>query len=52
MSKITNLDSLNRDQKNAVRQAIREQFMADVWSRSTDVQEYLANTDYHSPGTD
>ena len=50
MGKITDLGSLNRDQKNAVRQAIREQFMADVWSRSTDVQEFLSNTDYHSSG--
>lgn len=50
VGKITDFGSLNRDQKHVVRQAIRDQFMPDVWARSTDVQEYLANADYHSSG--
>jgi phage FluMu protein Com len=50
VSKITGLGSLNGDQKNAVRQALKDQFMRDVWAESTVVVEYLANTDYHSSG--
>ena len=48
--KITGLGSLNRDQKNAVRQALKDQFMRQVWEGAAEVLEYLANTDYHSPG--
>ena len=50
VGKITGLGSLNRDQKNAVRQALKDQFMRQVWEGAADVLEYLANTDYHSPG--
>ena len=42
--------SLNRDQKNAVRQALKDQFMRQVWEGAADVLEYLGNADYHSPG--
>ena len=49
-SKITGPGSLNRDQKNAVRQALKEQFMRPVWEEAAEVLEYLANADYHSPG--
>ncbi|MEA1950761.1 MAG: hypothetical protein U9N87_05220 [Planctomycetota bacterium] len=40
--------SLNRDQKNAVRSALKDQFMREVWGDSTEVTEYLSNADYHS----
>ena len=50
VGKITGLGSLNRDQKNAVRQALKDQFMRQVWEGAANVLEYLANTDYHSPG--
>ena len=50
VGKITGMGSLNRDQKNAVRQALKDQFMRQVWEGAADVLEYLANTDYHSPG--
>lgn len=48
--RITGLGALNRDQKYAVRSALKEQFMRDVWEHSSEVLEYLANTDFHSPG--
>lgn len=51
VAKITALGSLNRDQKNVVRQAIKDRFMREVWAEAGDVLDYLANTDYHSPGT-
>ncbi len=49
-AKIAGLGSLNRDQKFAVRQVLKEQFMPEVFERSADVLEYLSNADYHSPG--
>ena len=52
VSKVTALGCLNRDQKNVVRQAIKDHFMREVWAESENVLEYLAGTDYHSPGTD
>jgi hypothetical protein len=48
VEKITDHGSLNRDQKYAVRQALRDQFMRQVWENAADVLEYLANADYHS----
>ena len=50
VSKIDGLGSLNKEQKYAVRQALRDQFMRQVWENATRVMEYLGNTDYHSPG--
>jgi hypothetical protein len=52
VSKVTALGCLNRDQKNVVRQAIKDHFMREVWAEAENVLEYLASTDYHSPGTD
>ncbi len=50
VTKITGQGCLNRDQKNAVRQALREQCMRPIWADAADVLEYLGNADYHSPG--
>ena len=50
MEKVTGPGRLNRDQKNAVRQALREQFMRPVWQDAAAVLDYLASADYHSPG--
>jgi hypothetical protein len=50
VGKITGPGPLNRDQKNAVRQALRDQFMRQVWERATQVLEYLGNADFHSTG--
>jgi len=50
VEKIDGPGHLNREQKNAVRQAMKEQFMRPVWEQSTDAMEYLANMDFHSPG--
>ena len=48
VGKIIGPGSLNRDQKNAVRQALRDQFMRQVWEGAAAVLEYLGNADYHS----
>ena len=52
MEKISGRGCLNRDQKNDVRQMIREQFMAPVWQDATAIFEYLASMDYHSHGVE
>jgi len=49
-AKITGLGFLNREQKNVVRQTLREQLMRPVWEHAANVIEYLGNADYHSPG--
>jgi len=43
---------LNRNQKNAVRNTLKEQFMRPVWEDSAAVLDYLANADYQSPGVE
>jgi len=48
--KITRPGCLNRDQKASIRLAFKEQFMRPVWEQATAILDYLANTDYHSPG--
>jgi hypothetical protein len=52
MEKIAGPGCLNKDQKNAVRQALKEQYMRPVWQDAAAVIEYLAGTDYHSPGVE
>jgi hypothetical protein len=52
VEKITGPGHLNRDQKIAVRQSLKEQFMRPVWQDATAVLDYLANVDYHSPGVE
>jgi hypothetical protein len=50
VEKIAAPGCLNREQKNAVRQALKDQFMRQVWENAADVLEYLTNADYHSHG--
>ena len=50
-AKIAGPGGLNKDQKNVVRNALKELFMYQVWERADRALEYLGNTDYHSPGT-
>jgi hypothetical protein len=50
VGKIVGYGFLNADQKNVVRQALRDQFMRQVWENAANVLEYLGNTDYHSSG--
>ncbi len=52
VEKIAGPGCLNRDQKIAVRQALREQFMRPVWQDATAVLDYLANVNYRSPGVE
>ena len=52
LSAVTGPGFLNKQQKNLIRQLIREQFMHEVWKDAQRVLEYLGNTDYHSPGTE
>jgi hypothetical protein len=50
VSSITSPGSLNKEQKNVVRQFIKDQFMREVWEGADEVLDYLGNTDYHSAG--
>jgi len=52
LAKIKATGCLAREQKDAVRQAIKDRFMPEVWREAQNVIEYLGNTDYHSPGTE
>jgi hypothetical protein len=51
VSKITGPGCLNREQKNVVRQVLKDHFMREVWTGAENVLEYLADSDFHSPGT-
>jgi hypothetical protein len=42
---------LGRAQKDAVRDAIHQTFMRELWEPAHKVMNYLANADYHSHGT-
>ncbi|MGQ9575473.1 MAG: hypothetical protein ACUVUC_09155 [Thermoguttaceae bacterium] len=48
---VTGPGSLGKEQKNAVRQQIKQQFMPEVWQEAHAVLDYLASPDYHWPGT-
>lgn len=50
LSKIVGFGPLNRLQKEAVKQYLGETLMAEIWHESQEILDYLANTDYHSPG--
>lgn len=50
MSTISAAGSLNREQKAAVREFLREHLMRSIWENAETVLEYLGNVDYHSPG--
>jgi hypothetical protein len=52
VEKITGPGCLNRDQKAAIRLALKEQFMRPVWEKAAAVIEYLANADCHSSGVE
>jgi hypothetical protein len=43
---------LNREQKNVVRQALRDHFMAAVWQGAQNVLDFLNSADFHTPGVD
>jgi len=51
LKSITGYGFLNKQQKAAVQKILKEFFMRNVWEGATDVLDYLANSDYHSPGT-
>jgi hypothetical protein len=48
ISKLTGPVALNRDQKNAVRQSLKEHLMREVWGSNTAVIDYLGSADCHS----
>ncbi len=50
--KITGPGGLNREQKSSIRQALRGQFMREVWNDATAVLAYLGNADYHTHSVD
>jgi hypothetical protein len=41
---------LNREQKNVIRQVLREHFMASVWQGADNVLDFLKSADFHTPG--
>ncbi len=47
---ITGPGSLLRAQKDSVRQHLGEHYMRTIWGDATNVLDYLASEDYHSPG--
>lgn len=49
---ITGFGSLNRDQKNMVRQVLRERFMREVWEQAQAIIDYLGNNDFHTHAVD
>jgi len=51
VGKLTGPAGLSRDQKDLVRQVLRDRFMPDVWRDAQAVLDYLASADYHSPGS-
>jgi len=52
IDKLTGPAGLTREQKDLIRQVLRERFMPEVWRDARAVLDYLASTDYHSPGTE
>ncbi len=48
VEKIVDHAGLSRDQKNAIRLALRERFMHDIWQHAGPLAEFLGNTDFHS----
>lgn len=50
VDKIIGPGCLNRDQKNAVRNEIKNQFMPPVWQDASEVLAFLADADHQSPG--
>ena len=51
LSAVTKAGALTRQQKDVVRQAIKDRFMYEVWKDADEVLEFLDNTNFHSPGT-
>jgi hypothetical protein len=52
LEKITGPGCLNKDQKIAVRQAIKDDFMRPVWQDAAAILDYLSNMDFHSAGVE
>lgn len=48
LSYVTGPAGLSRSQKNAVRQAIREHLMRDLWAESQAVLDFLGSADFHT----
>ncbi len=51
LKSIAALGCLNREQKASIRKLLNDLFMRQVWEEAHVVLDYLANGDYHSPGT-
>lgn len=51
LKSITAYGFLNKDQKASVQKILKELFMRHVWEEAHAVLDFLANQDYHSPGT-
>jgi len=51
LEKVVGPGCLNREQKFAVRQVLKTQFMSAVWQEAKAVNDFLVNNDFHSHGT-
>lgn len=48
VEKIIDHAGLSREQKNAIRLALRERFMHEVWQHAGPLTDFLGNADYHT----
>jgi hypothetical protein len=48
LKSVTGPAGLLREQKNAIREHLRNQFTFEVWDDAPAVREYLSNADFHS----
>ena len=48
LKSVTGPAGLFREQKNAIREHIKDQFTYEVWDEAAAVREYLSNADFHS----
>ena len=50
LSTVRGPSGLNKPQKAAVTQYLRESMMPEIWHAADEIVDYLGNTDYHSQG--
>jgi len=48
LKSVTGPAALLREQKNAIREHIKDQFTHEVWDEAPAVRQYLSNADFHS----
>ncbi len=51
LSKVKGPSGLNKPQKAAVMQYLRESMLPEMWHEASEIVDYLGNADFHSQGT-